>query len=417
MRILFISGCAPAKFNHREPNAYPYYIIKELSTRHETAVLYFNNNKKINLKDIHDGLNATGVVLQKEIKGSAVRRIIYSALYIPRAIIMKVLLRMGIQRLPSGIVPFHLQVYKKFPSVSFDRVSREFAPDLVIAFPLQLYYSVKKLTHRSIPVTLLCTDSIVLHFRRQLNVADRIGTSLPVLQQMIAQSTRLEDAYRPIHAKYLFVGKEDKESFVANSGKSDHSFIIPHHLYSDTPGKRNWNTTDGRINIFFGGDGYTIYVGDETDRIAEQIAASSQLDPQKANFYFLGSRYDKPIETLRKAGYTVFSQEWAEDYDAYMANVHVQIFPTIMGTGTKAKVLAAMVSGLLCVGTWYAFENIYAAPPDYLLYENPADIPGILTEICNNRSYYEQVAVKTQQKILIEHDTARVVDRILEISV
>jgi hypothetical protein len=230
---------------------------------------------------------------------------------------------------------------------------------------------------------------------------------------MLEQSIKLETAYKKIRASYFFVGKDDKESFIKNSRQKNNSFFIPHHLYSGVHGERKCDITDNQVNVLFGGDGHTIYVGDEVDMIAKQIAQSNQLDPRKINFYFLGVHYDKAIGTLQKAGYTVISQAWAEDYDEYIKKVHVQVFPIILGTGTKAKVLAAMVSGLLCAGTKYAFENICATPSDYLLYDSPAEIPGLLAAVCDNIPYYEQIAITTREKILVEQSTARVVDMIL----
>lgn len=415
MKILFLSGCAPAKYNYREPNAYPFYLIKEIATRHETAVLYFNANDKINIADINAGLNEAGVKGQKQVRTSRPMKLLFSLLYIPKAIILKLGIRLNL-KIPRIFVPLQLSVYKKYPDNAFIRNIKEFSPDLVIVFPMQLYFAVKKITKLNIPVEVLCTDSTVLHYTRQLKVVNRIPTSETITKQMLEQSKKLESAYKTILAKYLFVGEKDKNSFIANSGQSSNSFFIPHHLYSGVGNKRSWDTGNGKVNILFGGDGHTIYAGDEADLIAEEIVKSKKPDAEKIDFYFLGTRYDKAIDSLQKAGYTVISKAWAEDYDEYLKQIHVQVFPIILGTGTKAKVLAAMVSGLLCIGTEYAFENIRAAPGDYVLYRSPADIPSILQEICQDKSKYELVAIATREEILAEHSTRKVVDRILEIS-
>jgi len=415
MRILFLSGCAPAKYNYREPNAYPFYLIKEIATRHETAVLYYNSNDKINIADIDAGLKDVGVKWQKQVRTNRLMILFFSLRYIPKAILLKLGIRFNL-KIPQAIVPLQLSVYKKYPDSNFVRDVKEFSPDLVIVFPMQLYFAVRKITRLNIPVEVLCTDSTVLHYTRQLKVVNRIPTSETITKQMLEQSKKLEAAYKTIPANYLFVGEEDKNSFIENSGQTSGSFFIPHHLYSGVGNKHEWINGNGKVNVLIGGDGHTIYAGDEADVIAQEIARSKKPDPEKINFHFLVTRYDKAIDSLQKAGYTVIGKAWAEDYDEYLKQIHVQVFPIILGTGTKAKVLAAMVSGLLCVGTKYAFENICVAPGDYVLYRTPADIPSILEEICRDKSKYEQVAIATREKILSEHSTKKVVDRLLEIS-
>ncbi|HET6996779.1 MAG TPA: hypothetical protein VFI06_17420, partial [Chitinophagaceae bacterium] len=122
----------------------------------------------------------------------------------------------------------------------------------------------------------------------------------------------------------------------------------------------------------------------------------------------------KAIDTLQNAGYTVIHQQWVDNHDDFMAAMHVQILPIIMGTGTKAKVLAAMSSGLLCVGTWYSFENILANTGEhYLQYNDSSEIPELLSSICKNRELYAGIAEKGKKQIIEMHDTGKVVAQLL----
>jgi len=416
MKVLFISGCAPSKFNHGEPNAYPFYIIKEIAARHETGVLYFNNNEKLDNSAIDEELANEAVIYKKNIKPSKLSKLLFLAAYIPRAVILKLFIRLKITP-PRFIIPLQLSVYKKYPDSSFEKYVKEFAPSQVVVFPMQLYFAIKKTTRLKIPVSVLCTDSTVLHYSRVLKSGHRVPSSLSITRQMREQSKKLESLYENIPANYLFVGKEDMTSFSRNSGQADNSSFVLHHLYSYTTSKPEWNS-DAPLNVLFAGGGHTIYTGDEPDRIAQHIADTKKPATADIHFHFLGNGYSVPIATLRQAGYNVSHETWVPDYDDYLMKMHVQVFPIIVGTGTKAKVLSAMASGLLAVGTPYTFENIEAEKGrDYIQYDEPAEVPALLTTICQNKKHYESIADAGKRKILDKHDTVKVVSHILSISV
>jgi hypothetical protein len=413
MKILFVSGCAPAIFNTGEPNSYPYYIIKELAKENHLFVLYFNTNKRLAPETIGKGLAMARVDDHHELKSSPFGKIFTYGYYAAPILLTKLFLSFGLNP-PQFLVPIPLSSYKKKPPVTLSRVVKEFNPELVIFFPQLLQFAVRQVTKLEVPVSLLCTDSGVLHFARLMEVKGPNAPDRKKNYQQLIQFQKLEANYGKINAKYFFVGQKDKETFFTNSNSRARCFFIPHHLYSYSSHSKNWENIGEPLNIVFAGGGHTIYTGDEADRIAAQIATSQDLSPRLIKFFFLGGGYERAIRTLLEAGYSVTHSEWVDNYDDFMSTKQVQVFPIIMGTGTKAKVLSAMSSELLCIGTWYSFENILANPDEhYLQYSDPGEIPGLLFSICQNRTKYAAIAVKGKMRIVEMHNTGKVVKQLL----
>ncbi len=80
------------------------------------------------------------------------------------------------------------------------------------------------------------------------------------------------------------------------------------------------------------------------------------------------------------------------------------MFPIAVGTGTKGKVLHALASGLLGIGSEFAFENIEAVPDeDYILYHKAEDVTYCLKDIMVNRLKYDKIANTDSQKVRKKH--------------
>jgi glycosyltransferase involved in cell wall biosynthesis len=393
MKILFISGCAPSKYNHGEPNSYPYFLIQELAKTHQVHVLYFNNHT-VKETEFTQDLKDAGTSSFAELVPSKSLYYLYLLLYVPRLLLYRYL------KMPP---PLPLQVYKRAVSAgTLQTAIRNINPDHIVVFPVQLYLLIKLAAGKK-PVTVLCTDSPVLHFGRLLQVSAKISYREKWAKQMLDQNKQLENAFKKINARYLFVGHADKDSFQNNS-QQQHCYFLPHHLYTYTANTSGWQPGTP-LKVLFAGGGHTTYTGIEQDLIARQIADSG-LDKSSFHFHFLGKGYDAAMAILQEKGYTVKQEKWVEDYDLFLASMNVQVFPIALGTGTKAKVLSAMACGVLCIGTYYAFENIEAQEgKDYLLYKDPADVPQQLNDILRQKNIYQQMAAKGEQAILANHNT------------
>ena len=95
---------------------------------------------------------------------------------------------------------------------------------------------------------------------------------------------------------------------------------------------------------------------------------------------------------------------FAPDYIEEVRKHDIQITPISIGTGTKGKVLDALANGLLVIGSWYAMENIAVVNGvSCVVYDSPADMPGILSDIVDNREKYEEMARKGREAVLREH--------------
>ncbi|HET6993978.1 MAG TPA: hypothetical protein VFI06_03300, partial [Chitinophagaceae bacterium] len=287
MKILFVSGNAPAKFNFGEPNSYPYYLIKELARRHELYVLYFTANKRLTPEIINQDLLEAGVSQHQELRSTARGGLLRYGIYLAATFLMKLLLMLRIKP-PYSLIPIPFSAYKKRPPATLLEVVKTYKPDLAIFFPQLLQFAVKEVTAAGVPVSLLFTDSGALHFTRLMEVRGPGAPDRKMNYQQLIRFQKLEKNYSQVDARYFFVGHKDKEVFDSNSGQENHSFFIPHHLYSYSSQLKNWGQVDQPLNIVFTGGGHTIYTGEEADHIAGQIAASKKLQTSAARFYFLG---------------------------------------------------------------------------------------------------------------------------------
>ena len=100
---------------------------------------------------------------------------------------------------------------------------------------------------------------------------------------------------------------------------------------------------------------------------------------------------------------------FAPDYVEEVRKHDIQITPIAIGTGTKGKVLDAIVNGLLVIGTNYALENIAVEDGvSCLEYNTQEELLAILSDIPRNREHYEQMAEHGRQAALKEHNREKV---------
>ncbi len=93
-----------------------------------------------------------------------------------------------------------------------------------------------------------------------------------------------------------------------------------------------------------------------------------------------------------------------------MHKSQIQIFPIVLGTGTKGKVLCAFASGLYCIGTSFAFENIEIdknSNLEQIEIHNSSTIVSTLFDIISDKSKYSLWALKHSDEVLYKHSPSR----------
>ena len=163
-----------------------------------------------------------------------------------------------------------------------------------------------------------------------------------------------------------------------------------------------------KIKLLIAGQ-YNLYMKQEADLLNEEFRMKSDEMASHYTITFLGRGWEMHVEALRKVGYEVDHIKFAPDYIEEICKHDIQITPISIGTGTKGKVLDAIANGLLVLGTSYALENIAVENgKSCVLWNNPTEVPGILIDIVENRTRYEQMAEAGRDSVLSEHNPRKI---------
>ena len=145
----------------------------------------------------------------------------------------------------------------------------------------------------------------------------------------------------------------------------------------------------------------------DADEMVAALVSANNREMLQEHFVitFLGRGWEQHAVTLKEAGWNVNHVTFAPDYIEEVRKHDIQITPISIGTGTKGKVLDALANGLLVIGSWYAMENIAVVNGvSCVVYDSPADMPRILSDIVDNREKYEEMAKKGREAVLREHE-------------
>lgn len=170
-----------------------------------------------------------------------------------------------------------------------------------------------------------------------------------------------------------------------------------------------------KLRILISGK-FDIYTYSDFTKLKEiLLACTSEKLRRNLQFIFLGKDWETSMKELEHAGYDVVKQKWVEDYIDFIATCDIQIFPISVGSGTKGKVLDALSTGLLCIGSRYAYENIAVKDGEScLMYEDANEITDMLREIIDNKTIYERIAIKGRQNIRFYHDTTKIISALFD---
>jgi len=276
-------------------------------------------------------------------------------------------------------------------------------PDVVWLYPYWLVNWIEYMNCKNVIISGM--DSAYLHYERALRHGNWVHPSdAQAYVDHLVLNYNLENKVAKTLARVHMVGQADAQKFnsITNTQKA---FFVPYPCHHYVALKQNLNQCEGKINIVITGGNYESYVGDHLKRVV--VALSNAQDDILKNTYrfnFIGKGYIDYAEMLTNSGFEVTHEDWVVDYAATLATFHIQIFPIAVGTGTKGKVLSALASELLAIGSKFAFENINVVPKrDSILYEEPEDIVNILSDITQNRPMYAEMAKRAAQKTRKSH--------------
>lgn len=395
MKIVFFSPLMPTPDNLNGASALMFHLLKNRASKIELMIISTNANKAdkglINL--VAEELNA----------------VIYVT---PRSFINK--MRMY-SKLNDALNIFRTNPisYDAYYKLSHKLIGKihSFAPDLIWIYPCTYLGVANQLKGYKMIVS--GCDCDALHISRLLRDS-YVFEHNRVKQELKRYRMRIDSVQswnaRPNSYIYL-VGKTDEEYFKTIAPNANVKFFQhPHYNLVD----KAISFQKDKLLVLISGK-FDIYTYSDSLEMTNALCASSNKKLRELfDFVFLGKGWDDHIERLKNSGFSARHQGWVEDYVSYVRNFDIQLFPISVGTGTKGKVLDALSTGILCVGSQYAFENIAVQPSaSCLLYKNAKEVPTLLEDIALNRDHYEDVAKEGRNRVRKYHNPSVIVSDIL----
>lgn len=386
MKVVFICGFQPAKDNLKAPTALPYQILKYAPENVEIDLYYF---------PLWYETEKSQETLLEEINLLRLKKIY--ELQRPNRLIQKYInWRNRKQDLPSGVTLFPIE------QQAINQINAS-KPDVIWLYPHWLINWITYLKSKKIVVSGM--DCSVLHSERMIRygkwtTVDEVTSEVHNLRQNI----NLEKWLGKKPVKVHMVGIEDVTKYNFISGRTDQAYFVPHPHYDYVPLQSKLTQTQGKITVLFSGGGQTVYAGTHLEQIIKSLIDASEILAARFQFLFIGNDYEGFQQKLISYGYSAKHFTWVDNYSKVISEAQIQIFPIAVGSGTKGKVLNALATGLLGIGSKFAFENISVQPgEDCIMYTEPEEVPTYLIKILNNISIYEKMAYSACIKVRTNH--------------
>jgi len=392
--VAFVTALPPSQDNLRGPTALPYQLLKHAPDDIDIDLFFFPGAKEAK-STVNEDISRLRLGNVTEISRASPRKLSFQRFYrklCPR----RPLLPEGVSRFPVN-----RRIVKEVNAVN---------RSAVWLYPHWLIDWFSALRCGNIVVT--GPDSAVLHSERVIRFGKWSSYEEIVGDyEQLLRNVELERRWGQTSARVHMVGREDVRKYEAVTRRPAQATFIryPHHRYCETT--RCMTDSGDRLRVVISGSsgGRSVYVGDHLTRAARALMGSAEQLRDRYEFSIIGTGYEELVPLLRESGYTVTQHDWVDDYAAEVANAHIQFFPIAVGTGTKGKVLGALVTGLLGIGSAFSYENICVdLPGDALMYERPEEIAEILVHVDKNRSYFEELRRSTAAKVRVAHAPERV---------
>lgn len=398
-KILLITTITPTLDNYNGPSALLFHLLKQRPNDIDLEIISTNQNK-VDTKhkaEIENELKTQIQFLKKDL---------FNRLRTSNKI-NRLIKFIGIKhKLP-------IDSYYKLPPNIIQNIHKQI-PDLIWLYPHSLISVAKQLRQYKILVT--GPDCSSLHYSRVLR--DSYTFYKKKYQEDInklSQKIVLEQEWGKLNNSIMhLVGMTDTDYFnTININTNYKAYFFPHPHYSLTDKKISLNKDIIKIIITGKFDLYTY--SDINSLINEIIKDKNNIIKENYEFTFLGKSWIDIHNKLQEKGFKTNLTTWVDNYINFIKDFDIQIFPISIGSGTKGKVLDALSTGLLCIGSKYAFENTAIMPnQSCLIYKNTIEILDFLEEILLDRNRFEKIAVQGKENIRKEHNPSIIINKILE---
>jgi hypothetical protein len=385
--IVVVSAFPPLSYNCGAPTALLYYTLAHAPDPSDIHLYYFNE------------VNIAQPLIDQELGSLPIgnARRIHSPCRRPDA---------GLDfgphnyRLTESPMPVDVQVYA--PPASVLEEINALRPATVWLYPHWLIGWVEHLACPNIVVSGM--DCATLHFERALCFGTwNSGEDLAHNVSQLARNMHLEKQLGHLPVKVHFVGEQDLNRYQVLTRNQEQAVFLRHPHYRYVEVTQTLREKSGKLTIAITGGGKTVYVGNHLERLIGALVGSAPALRDGYDFLFIGRDYETYAAALERAGYAVTHHLWEQAYNQLLASCQIQIFPIAVGTGTKGKVLHALATGLLTIGSAVAYENVAVDERDVLWYQEPEEVAGHLAAIRRHRSKYAQMAENSSRAVRLHH--------------
>ncbi|MBR5653165.1 MAG: glycosyltransferase family 1 protein [Prevotella sp.] len=390
MKVVFITPVTPYKENMGGPSGHPYHLMVERPKDMDITVYSYNQN----------GLSAETIAeVEKELN------VKIQLLAKPKWMTCLFKLHLSFLRL---FMKYPINYYHRLSTQTIEEINN-IHPDLVWVYSQEYSGILKQLKEYNRLHTV--PDCYSLHFYRRLALRSTMASKMEYWKILTnyRKHYRMEQEYDSSNnIVYHLVGEADR-GFLLNINPSLNAHFIRHPRYEIAEPQKTITFGQPKIKLLIAGRN-DFYMKEKADEMVDALAKAQQFTLRENYILtFLGKGWEGHIKTLKDAGYEVEHITFAPDYVEEVRKHDIQITPIAIGTGTKGKVLDAIVNGLLVIGTNYALENIAVKDGlSCLEYNTQKELLAILSDIPLNREHYEQMAEQGRQAALKEHNREKV---------
>ena len=339
MNIVLITQITPTEDNFNGPSALMYHLLLHRASDISVCIFTTNSNQVTDqeIDSIARKMNAKIEVFSTKKK---------SRLFAKQKVA-------HIFAKLKGEIEIPIRYTEKLPVWVLDKI-QSIKPDHIWLYPHNCLGFIQQLDGYKMVVT--GPDCASLHLSRALRDSflfrNNAHVSLSWNELILNYERELAKKQVLIH----LVGQTDVDYFRCLSG-NDNAVFFPHPHYN-LANKVIDLQNKSKIKVVLSGkpDFYTNTDVNEFIRLL--LTSTDKLLKDRFENTFLGKMWTPYVDRLVGAGYEGKQIGWVDNYIESLAEYDVQIFPISVGSGTKGKVLDALSTGLVSIGSDYAFENI-----------------------------------------------------------
>lgn len=396
MNIVLITQITPTEDNFNGPSALMYHLLLHRASDISVCIFTTNSNQVTDqeIDSIARKMNAKIEVFSTKKK---------SRLFAKQKVA-------HIFAKLKGEIEIPVRYTEKLPVWVLDKI-QSIKPDLIWLYPHNCLGFIQQLDGYKMVVT--GPDCASLHLSRALRDSflfrNNTHVSLSWNELILNYERELAKNQVLIH----LVGQTDVDYFRCLSG-NDNAVFFPHPHYN-LANKVIDLQNRSKIKVVLSGKP-DIYTNTDVNEFLRLLLTSTvKLLKDRFEYTFLGKMWTPYVDKLVGAGYEVKQIGWVDNYIESLAEYDVQIFPISVGSGTKGKVLDALSTGLVSIGSDYAFENIAVEDGESCcVYKRCSEILDFLKKIAECPSEYEKMADLGRKQVRLYHNPEMIISNIIK---